>query len=285
MAAQAPFQAEALNIQRLQAMSDAFAAGQAGAQGQIGTDPRQWIQNYIARTAGPATNPFLTQLEQATPSPLVEAERALQLREAARERMPFPTREPLAVADLLQPTTTERQTFFPQGSRTQILSSQLEQKEKEFSDALKMAREESKALEFITNPNSSQFKDLSPAENRSLTLLGLDVAGRDAEGGLPDQIRSLGGTPQPTPATPAIPDWLARMTGISGRVPETRQEIPTPSGQQFGRLTSSQRQQFAGFQEFAGKAPLADVFDRMAMMRPGTPTGARRARVRPALQR
>ena len=82
---------------------------------------------------------------------------------------------------------------------------------------------------------------------------------------------------------PEIPSWMRPLApgvqikgkGISGR-------LPTPSGQQWGRLLPSQKAQYFGLAQWAGKEP-ADIMAKMGQMAPRTPYG--RPRWRPIRQR
>jgi len=80
------------------------------------------------------------------------------------------------------------------------------------------------------------------------------------------------------PKTPEIPDWLAQMTGMYGRVPEERGDILTPSPQGWAATPWSQREMWGGLVGAAGKRPEMDILEQMQIMLPQNPTlGSRNA--------
>jgi hypothetical protein len=103
-----------------------------------------------------------------------------------------------------------------------------------------------------------------------------------------------------TPAPPPTPQWLARLapankvgqpitrtarqidwnqygvkaSGGGGRMGEALSEAPIPSGQMWSRTPWSEREGYAGYLDWRGGEPLADVLNKMAMMQTNTPIGA-----------
>ncbi len=68
---------------------------------------------------------------------------------------------------------------------------------------------------------------------------------------------------EPQPTTPEIPSWLSRVSGLTGRVPETRVEVQRPSAQMWGKLLPTERDMYAGLVDWSG----AKTFEsKMAQM-------------------
>jgi len=75
------------------------------------------------------------------------------------------------------------------------------------------------------------------------------------------------------------PEWLAPFTGgqVAGE-PLTKEDIPTPSAQMWGRTPESKRLGLQGYTKWAGGETLADKLDRMQTMLPNAPSGGFRWR-------
>ena len=85
---------------------------------------------------------------------------------------------------------------------------------------------------------------------------------------------------------PPSPPWLSQFapSQVTGQ-PITRERMPIPSAQMWGRTPWSQRQGLSGYAEWAGYEPLQDLLDRMYMMLPQTPRGVGYRRWMPFRQR
>lgn len=86
--------------------------------------------------------------------------------------------------------------------------------------------------------------------------------------------------PEPRYTTPETPSWLGEMyPSLGARIPEVGQRpegfgLAPPSGQQWGRLSPSQRGQWAGFASYMGGKP-EDLLAQMEQMRPRYRPGVR----------
>jgi len=163
---------------------------------------------------------------------------------------------------------------------------------KRYDELSKVEKAKAQALNYVTNPNlvdkmgKSVWSDLSPADKVTMQALGDSVRGGSGGGGERDwEIEARERSKRLKMGAP-VPEWMQPMVGVSRVTPEmSTMDIPTPSGQAWSRMPWSQREQYAGFVDFAGKKPFADILDTMSIMQTGTPSGAGRARVKPAFQR
>lgn len=96
----------------------------------------------------------------------------------------------------------------------------------------------------------------------------------------PEDIAAEQRRKQPPPA----PYWLPKFApGQTEGRPISKENIPTPSGQQWLSTPWSERQGLAGYTEWAGFRPFRDILESMAMAQPNTPSAGRGWR--PAQQR
>ncbi len=71
------------------------------------------------------------------------------------------------------------------------------------------------------------------------------------------------------PGSPPAPGWLSQFaTGQRTASPITREQITTPSPQQWYKTPWSVREGLSGYTEWAGGDPLADILERMQTMLP-----------------
>jgi len=88
------------------------------------------------------------------------------------------------------------------------------------------------------------------------------------------------------PQTAPAPPWLSRFApSQTAGQPISKQNIRTPSAQQWGATPSSQRAGLGGYMEWTGGRNLADLLSHMQTMLPEQPGGAGRERWAPAIQR
>jgi len=97
-------------------------------------------------------------------------------------------------------------------------------------------------------------------------------------------------SPQPVPQPyPNAPGWLRQYApGLQTGQMITKQEVPTPSGQQLTAMSSNQLEQLGYYGKWAGgltgKYPWQQLTESANLMQPKTPAGAGRFRTTPARQ-
>lgn len=266
---------EAGDIWAQQAQREAFESQ----RGDEGGSPRDWIIRFMSE------NPYN---ERVGPTPIDVAQRAVWDSETAAAQARGTAESPVVGYDDLLRFQAEN----------------LEENIIKYEQLLNAQKSKAAALQYVTNPNlrdksgKSVYRDLSPVKRQEMQALGMSVMGGEGGGGELDwQVQAREDAERREKGAP-VPNWMRSMAGVSRVTPAMKGslDIPTPSMGAWSKLLSSQRQQFAGFVDFAGKRPYADILDQMAIneeqrifienqMRPGTPSGARGARVRPALQR
>lgn len=76
------------------------------------------------------------------------------------------------------------------------------------------------------------------------------------------------------PESPRVPElgWLPQVATLGERIHEKKGKVKTPSGQLWSGLPSSERGTFAGMMDYWKNESYQDMLDRMAMMRPRTPS-------------
>ena len=98
---------------------------------------------------------------------------------------------------------------------------------------------------------------------------------------------------QPTPesimagvkGTPPTPKWLPEFVPtLQAGKPITKENVPTPSGQQLTRLEPSKAKALGGFAEWTGRRPWQDILAHAEIMQPRTPAGAGGRRWSPVSQ-
>ena len=277
-ASQRPFEAEALNINAQDVLRQQFEGGRPG-EGAGGA-PRDWINRFIAQNQ---PNPFNQQLG---PSGLDDAARALQASQTANRGLVGRT--------FADPFTGETSFGDPSpvagfDTRQLALASQLNQRIEELQQELASTKAQAEALNFVTNPDlvdktgKSVWGNLTPEKRQQMQALGDSVRGGEGGGGERDVDVEARRRSKALEVGASVPQQLQQFIGGRTNLPQGLKgniNVTTPSGQQWNRLGSTQRQQFAGLVDFAGNRSFADVLDQMVTMQPGTPSGARRAKVR-----
>lgn len=95
-------------------------------------------------------------------------------------------------------------------------------------------------------------------------------------------VTYLQGQPQPEPSAPMggnapAPSWLpAFAPGQRAGQPISRENIATPSAQQWTATPWSAQQGLSGYLDWAGYRPMADILGNMAQMLPNSPGGGAR---------
>jgi len=93
--------------------------------------------------------------------------------------------------------------------------------------------------------------------------------------------------PKPRPKTPPTPAWLPQFAPwLAEGQPISRGQMPTPSGQLWGRTTPSVKAGLKGFTKWKGAGrSLEDIYAHMLQMQPQAPRGAGYQRWLPQRQR
>jgi|6_EtaG_2_1085325.scaffolds.fasta_scaffold01346_2 hypothetical protein len=236
----------------------------------LSASPRSWIDLYKWQNE---PNPFAVQ--QRTPEEeVVAAEKEVKLYQAASnilsKREKDPT-DPLFVSanpNISNQPLTPEQTFAA-GIRQRLRNA--EDKLIEFTipteaeagaaDITGTTPEKIRGLahQWASNREHPDFANVTPEEQRALMAVAM-------ESGFGDKPAP------PAPTMPEIPRWLQTASGITGRVPKTRQPMLTPSGQSWSRLNPTQREMFAGLSDFAGERPFEDVIGQTQSMLPQAPS-------------
>jgi len=241
MAAQAPGRAEALDIERRRMMAEGWEYGRQQALSEL-TGERDWIRRYELERM---VNPYL---EEAKPFDLAgEIKRLTEIAESRRQRALASMEEsgggiPPQAAELLH-------------SAAKI--------EGEAAKVAKQSQEQARSLQYMGGREAyaKQFGEPTLAQKQQMAWTAMEI----------------GEEPTPEkPRTPPTPAWLPQFVPqLKAGEPIAKYPIATPSGQQWMRMPWSQREKFAGYAEWAGQ-PYRDILERMAMMRPRTPTTSRR---------
>jgi len=90
------------------------------------------------------------------------------------------------------------------------------------------------------------------------------------------EIGRPGRTEKPKPKMPEIPQWLQVASGLTGRVPETRKPILTPSGQSWTQLQPGQQEMYQGLVNWSGERPFSDIMATMQKQLPAEPSFGRK---------
>ena len=176
-------------------------------------------------------------------------------------------------------------------SATEQAQSQLSNTETRAKMFDQMADESEKLVNTLANDPSYGVGPNSPIEAGVLTQARADVANyRNAanaeRGNLPayqSDVTYLQGQPQPVPSqlggrgSAPAPGWLPMFApGQQAGRPITRENVATPSAQQWSSTPWSVQQGLSGYLDWAGYRPMADVLGNMAQMLPNAPGGGSR---------
>lgn len=174
--------------------------------------------------------------------------------------------------------------------------SQLEQKQSELSNTETRAnmfdQMANEAEKLVTQLSSNQdYGAGTPNEATVLTQARNDItnyrnaaqAERARAGIFQTDVTYLQGQPQPEMSAPGrpgnapTPGWLPMFApGQRAGQPITRENVATPSAQQWSSTPWSVQQGLSGYLDWAGYRPMADVLGNMAQMLPNSPGGGSR---------
>jgi len=227
--------------------------------GAMEPEARDWIGMWKAKNV---PNPFRSQPQTSDESYQGLQEYGDRIKDAAdrvRKRM-NDSDDPLTTSGVLTGWSTEEQA-----ARATLIA------EKEVNKQLTGVAEE-RALGSSWAKAGEQYPmgGASPAAEA-----GFWATPRTAPGGEGTVVGEPSMPREPLPTMPEIPLWLQRASGLTGRVPETRQPITTPSGQSWMRLNPTQKSMYAGLADWAGERTFSDIMWEMQRQLPKAPTRPR----------
>lgn len=207
--------------------------------GQLQSSPRDWISHFRAVNA---PNPYASQPRNMADEIAGLAEDVKQYKSAEKIAIDIEKRYPAGevpaqirqAIDAAQKATTHAEERYLNLTSEFNTGKELGQMGLTQNEAEKAIREE-----YGRAPTEAE-KEGWLAGPRPMEGGG-SVLGRESE----SQPKS--------PTMPEIPTWLQQVSGLTGRVPETRTQVVTPSAQQWTRLMPEQQQMYAGLVDWAGE--------------------------------